>query len=382
MRLMRAVALRFICLVGLAGVCGMAISAPTDVMRQVELSAIDFEGLWLTTSDSSFPKDAIKAFPDDAKQALAKEGSLNFVWVNLDGQGQNEIIIASRRASGNGGTAYFILRQDEKTWRLIAEFQGGLVLSLLDSPTNFYRITSYYRIGGETYQRTYDYQNGKYLKTGEVRVPGIISHSCGWQRLWSRLNTYGNATGKSSQCDPLIADRKRAAPPSSTELTDFDLRDQWVSVTDPSFPKAAIKALPQDVVDGVAPMSFLSVDLVGDRQHELIINSPEHGGSGGGYYFVLKKNGQTWHRIGQLLGGLILSLENGPHPSPYQITSYYRSGETYQNTYAYRDGRYRLTAQVKIPRVVSDSCWWDFVIRGDPVPDSATKRKQHGCRDD
>lgn len=387
--------LRLCCFLGLLGYYEIAISTPTDRVREVEIQTIDFEGLWLTTSDASFPKDAIRAFPEDAKRELAEAHPLDFVWVDLDGDGENEIIVASRLASGSGNTGYFILRKVEKAWQLIGEFQGTLILSGAHSLSgegslsNFYRVISYYRLGGETYQRTYDYRNGKYLRIGDVRISGIVSHSCWWQLLWLRLKSYGNDKGKSSRCDSSIAERKRAAPPSSTELTAFDFGSRWLSITDPSFPKAAMKAIPKDILEeGDFQLSFLSVDLVGDRQNELIINSQMHGGSGGNYYFVLKKNGKTWQQIGEFLGGLVLSLENGPRPSSYRITSYYRSGDTYQNTYDYRKGKYRLTNQVLIPIVVSRSCWWTsfwsrLVGSGDPAGASLTDeivRMQKWCR--
>ena len=392
MRLLRAMTWRLFLILGLAWYCGVSVSAPTDLAREPGLSTIDFEGLWLSTSDANFPKDALKAFPEYAKRELT-EAPLQFVWVNLDGSGENEIIVASRLASGSGGTGYFILSKVAKAWQLIAEFQGGIVLSLEETPSQFYRIISYYRSGSETYQRTYDYQDGKYRSTGEVRVPGIVSHSCWWQHLWSRLNSYGNGTRKSAQCDPSVADRKRAAPPSSTELTAFDFGEHWLPITDPSFPKAAIKAFPKDIKSELAEdhirVDFLSVDLVGDGQKELIVNSPTHGGSGGSYDFILKKNGKTWERIGEFLGGLVLSLESGPRPSTYQITSYYRAGETYQQTYNYRDGKYRVTNQLLLPRVIYRSCWWisfwsSLVSHRDPAGGSATEGKKHWrrCRDE
>lgn len=199
MRPINVMTLRLIYLIVLSGCCGIAASAPTDKTRQIEISAIDFEGLWSSTSDPSFPKEAVRAFPKYAKEELAKV-SLQFVWVNLDGNGENEIIVASQWASGSGGTSYFVLRKVVKAWHLIAEFQGGLVLSMRDSPSAFYRIISYYR-AGDTWQHTYDYRDGKYRLISEVMIPSVISRNCWWNSLLGRLNSSGFYNARSQKCD-------------------------------------------------------------------------------------------------------------------------------------------------------------------------------------
>lgn len=339
----------------------LSFSAPTDLARG-EISSIDFEGLWLPTSAITFPKDAINAFPEYAKREKANS-PLQFVWVNLDGEGENEIIVASPLASRTGGTSYFILRKVKGVWLLIAEFQGGITLSFEEG--NFYQIISYYRKDGETYQHTYNYANGLYKRISAIRMPGLVSHSCWWQILWSRLNSYGNDPREIAHCDQLIVDKKRANPPSASELTMFDFRDRWLGIYDSSFPKAAIKAFPKDLRSDVEhkvahlQVNFVAIDLVGDKENELIINIPTYGGSGGNYYLVLKKAGNTWRPIGRFLGGLVLSLEDGPRSSSsYRITSFYRSGETYPKTYEYSNGNYRLINEAKLPRVIDRSCWW------------------------
>ena len=370
--------------------CGLSFSAPTDKQRG-EISSIDFEGLWLPTSATTFPGDAIHAFPEYAKRERA-DSPLQFVWVNLDGEGENEIIVASRLASGTAGTGYFILRKVKSAWHLIAEFQGGITLSFGES--SFYQIISYYRNDGETYQHTYNYVNGLYKRISEIRMPGLVSHSCWWQALWSRLNSYGNDAPKIVQCDPLIVDRKRAKPPSASELTPFDLRDRWLGIYDRSFPKAAIKAFPKDLRSDIEDkeahlqVNFVAIDLVGDKENELIINIPMYGGSGGNYYLVLQKAGNTWRLIGEFLGGLVLSLEDGPRPAPYQITSFYRAGDTYQKTYQYSNGKYRLTNQVQFPSVIARSCWWmsfwsRLVGHRDTAGSNAaeSKKRWNGCSD-
>ena len=382
---------RAILILSLICFCGLSFSAPTDKQRG-EISSIDFEGLWLPTSATTFPKDAIHAFPEYAKRERA-DSPLQFVWVNLDGEGENEMIVASRFASGTAGTGYFILRKVKRAWHLIAEFQGGITLSFGEG--NFYQIISYYRNDGETYQHTYNYVNGQYKRISEIRMPGLVSHSCWWQALWSRLNSYGNDARKISQCDQLIVDKKHANPPSASELTMFDLRDRWLGIYDRSFPKNAIKAFPKDLRSDIEDkeahlqVNFVAIDLVGDKEKELIINIPMYGGSGGNYYLVLQKAGNTWRPIGEFLGGLVLSLENGPRPSSsYRITSFYRSGDTHQQTYEYSNGNYRQINEAKFPRVIDRSCWWmsfwsHLVSHRDTAGSNAaeSKKRWNGCSD-
>ena len=370
--------------------CGLSFSAPTDKQRG-EISSIDFEGLWLPTSATTFPKGAIHAFPEYAKRERA-DSPLQFVWVNLDGEGENEMIVASRLASGTAGTGYFILKKVKRAWHLIAEFQGGITLSFGEG--NFYQIISYYQKDGETYQHTYNYVNGLYKRISAIRMPGLVSHSCWWQALWSRLNSYGDHARKIVQCDPMIVDKKRV-PPSASELTNFDLRDRWLGMYDRSFPKAAIKAFPKelrsDIEDEEAHLqvNFVAIDLVGDKENELIINVPMYGGSGGNYYLVLQKAGNTWRQIGEFLGALVLSLEDGPRPSSsYRITSFYRSGETYPQTYEYRNEKYLQINEAKFPRVIGRSCWWmSFWSRLESHRDTAgsnaaeSKKRWIGCSD-
>jgi hypothetical protein len=181
---------------GLIGSCGISIAAPADLPpRPTEMSSIDFEDQWKPTSDPSFPKEALKAFPKDTQIYLRDLPgvSLNFVFVDLNWDGTKEIIVADPSASGSGGQAYFVLRRVGKTWKLIGGFQGGFILSVRDALVeykgDFYRITTYYR-SGDTYQNTYDFRNGRYVGTGQVMIPKVITDSCWWDPFWARLNGF------------------------------------------------------------------------------------------------------------------------------------------------------------------------------------------------
>ena len=164
-------------------------------LREGELTAIDFENAWRPVSDTTFPKEAVRAFPQYAQD---DNSPLDFLWIDLDGDGQDEILVGIR-SFGSGGKEYFILRRSGKSWRLIGEFQGGFVLSLLDSKNSFYRITSYYK-SGDTYQNTYDYRQWKYRLTGQVLIPRVITHSCWWSVFWPRLNGVVSNARNSKKC--------------------------------------------------------------------------------------------------------------------------------------------------------------------------------------
>ena len=193
---------KWICFLILAGF-GQASHAASVMLppRPTELTSIDFEKEWLSTSNTEFPTSAFRAFPKDAQQYLQETSkqSFQFVFVDLNWDGIKEIIVSDPSASGSGGQAYFVLRKIEKRWKLIGEFQGGFVLSirndLIKYQDDFYRITTYYR-SGDTYQNTYDYQNGRYRGTGQVMIPTMIARSCWWEYFWERLNGTPEAVAK------------------------------------------------------------------------------------------------------------------------------------------------------------------------------------------
>lgn len=197
------------CIIALAGLSQVSLGASASLPeRPRELTSIDFEKEWRSTSDAKFPTSAFRAFPKDARDYLREspDVSLIFLFVDLNWDGTNEIIVADPSASGSGGQAYFALRRIGKTWKLIGEFQGGFVLSmrddLVDYKGDFYRITTYYR-SGDTYQNTYDFRNGRYYLTGQVMIPQVITASCWWNLFWFRLNGYAKSIERMGKCESI-----------------------------------------------------------------------------------------------------------------------------------------------------------------------------------
>lgn len=209
------------CIFALAGLSQVGFGAPASLPgRPRELTSIDFEEKWLSTSDAKFPTSAFRAFPKDARDYLRQSSdvSLIFLFVDLNWDGTNEIIVADPSASGSGGQSYFALRRIGKIWKLIGEFQGGFVLSVRDDSVDykddFYRITTYYR-SGDTYQNTYDYKNGRYHGTGQVMIPQVITDSCWWKLFWFRLNGYAGGIKRMGKCEsssPQTGPRSKTIP--------------------------------------------------------------------------------------------------------------------------------------------------------------------------
>lgn len=160
--------------------------------RHSELTSADFRQDWVSVAESDFPRAARPAFLKWAGEDLEDypERMYQFIFVDLNGDGRKEMIVADPASSGSGGKAYFILQQVEKSWRVIGAFQGDFILTLRDISVKFpyYRIISYSRIG-DTYQKTYDYREGRYRLTGQTIVPAAIADSKWWRVFWEDLNS-------------------------------------------------------------------------------------------------------------------------------------------------------------------------------------------------
>lgn len=149
--------------------------------------------------------------------------------------------------------------------------------------------------------------------------------------------------------------------------TEFTLRDlNWDSVTDKSFPASARKVFrklvdldPENRPESTYPFAF--VDLNGDEKDEIIIADPPSGGSGGSIHYILKQRGKEWVAIGTFHGGLAFTHRDDNvkyEDNFYRIIVYYRSGDTYQQIFDYKRGRYRFSSEVMLPSVITQTPWW------------------------
>jgi len=151
-----------------------------------------------------------------------------------------------------------------------------------------------------------------------------------------------------------MTDKARERP---RDLSSSDM--EWVDIASGDFPRAALSTFPITFRDPPA-RRFALVDLNGDGVEEVIIASSDFP-SGGREYLLLMRRGRRWQNIGEIQGGLTLSLANANSVgSFYAITSFYRSGDIYENRFRFSKGRYRLVSQSELPRAVSRSCWWDW----------------------
>ena len=120
--------------------------------------------------------------------------SAEFVALDLDRDGNAELIIASNEFY-SGGRAYLILQERGKVWCVIGEIQGGFVLSVYDSDSDYYTLKSYYR-AGDTYQNFYKFSRGKYRLVTQTLMPRAITDSPWWECWWGRLNGDTNFRGR------------------------------------------------------------------------------------------------------------------------------------------------------------------------------------------
>jgi hypothetical protein len=161
---------------------------------EMEITTIDLQKYWRQVSSETLPTSAYAAISRylDKQHGMGTQPSrCDFVLIDLDLDGRNEIIVADPLASGSGGQAYFALRSSGKGWNVIGEFQGGLVLTQRNQRRDgdaFYQVISYYR-SGDTYQNVYDFRNGRYRLSSQVIIPRAVSRSDWWEQFWRNLNS-------------------------------------------------------------------------------------------------------------------------------------------------------------------------------------------------
>jgi len=131
-------------------------------------------------------------------------------------------------------------------------------------------------------------------------------------------------------------------------------------------PKNVKAALPQVIREYFkeyegAPLEFAFLDLNRDGVAEMLISHPVYLGSGGRNFLVLQKRAQnTWKIIGEFAGGPVFMLpRNQSRRAYYRVVSNWRYGvEVVQSIYHHKGTRYWLTAEIEVPRSLTQSCGW------------------------
>lgn len=160
-----------------------------------------------------------------------------------------------------------------------------------------------------------------------------------------------------------VAKSSQHTEPRAIEISSLDV--DWSKEKPPPEVLKSFKNLwPGDPEDpesqgdtGINAVSgIFRVDLDGDGVKEIIGASRDFP-SGGRIYLIFAKRKGKWRSIGLVQGGFNLSFADNANTF-YMIDSYYRSGDTYQNTFIYSRGRYRLARSTKLPRALTNTCWW------------------------
>ncbi len=163
---------------------------------ETEITSIELQRYWRPVTKGVLPKSAylaINGFLSREKWAVEAGAieSCTFVLLDINFDGENEIVVANPAFSGSGGLHFFILKSSGAKWKVIGEFQGGLIFTVRDERRenhDYYQIISYQR-SGDTFQQVFDFRNGYYVLTSETIVPRAITESNWWQGFWRSLNS-------------------------------------------------------------------------------------------------------------------------------------------------------------------------------------------------
>ncbi len=101
---------------------------------ETEITSIELQEYWQPVTKDLLPKSAylaIERFLSREKWAEEYDpvGSCSFVLLDLNTDGKDEIIVANPFFSGSGGLHFFILKATGAKWKVIGEFQGGLIFT-------------------------------------------------------------------------------------------------------------------------------------------------------------------------------------------------------------------------------------------------------------
>ena len=164
---------------------------------------IDEANAWITADNKSVPKSVKAALPkqirDNFKHPEPIYGSyLEFAFIDVNGDGKDELLIVDPINFGSGGRNYFLLQEMRRgTWKMIGEFAGGPVFKQRygTKRRSYYRVISNWRFGAEVVQYVYDHDGNRYRLATKTEVARSLTDSCWWYAYWQKLNRYSRMTG-------------------------------------------------------------------------------------------------------------------------------------------------------------------------------------------
>ena len=132
-----------------------ASDSPDHYVWPKEISAIDDEIYGHQVPFSKLPAHACERELD-----VANTGTTGALYIDLNGDGVNELIVDDGQ-DGSGGPGYRIYQKLQGSWKVIADFQGGV--TLCQKANRFYQLEVASRGGaGATNKSLYRFIDGRY----------------------------------------------------------------------------------------------------------------------------------------------------------------------------------------------------------------------------
>lgn len=159
------------------------------IQPKIQISSDEVKASDLIWSDGkSIPKDAWKVI-----KKIEELGTAHYALFDLNNDGNNEILIRSSGYSGSGGAGFIFLEKQKSTWREIASFTGGFIISGAWVPdkyqSKYLTITQWQRNGAkQTFQTVLGYKNNKYEEISNQSVPLTLLYSKEMQKLLLDIN--------------------------------------------------------------------------------------------------------------------------------------------------------------------------------------------------
>jgi hypothetical protein len=123
-----------------------------------------------------FPKEAYAALREwaepegDTRNQAIDAGIRSFVRIDLNGDGEDELIVRFREPF-SGGPMFGVLHKKNSKWRLIGEIQGGFMITNIGEKKRFNNIETWSRHGGEIYHQLWGVRKGQYSRIDGEKWP-------------------------------------------------------------------------------------------------------------------------------------------------------------------------------------------------------------------